>query len=151
MKMIYLHAALLATLLLSTSCVQETSQLTVEQYHLRERMFSENENQMAHGEVQRFLHGSISIAERKQKIGEYYHITWDKAPAEALQVVFAYQQAATGSKIIRETRKIQGPKINEYFAVAGESYQKKGRVLAWKFSVLKNGKELASKQSYMWQ
>jgi hypothetical protein len=37
------------------------------------------------------------------------------------------------------------------FAVIGDDYFKGGKVLAWRASVRRGGRELASRQSYLWK
>jgi hypothetical protein len=37
------------------------------------------------------------------------------------------------------------------FAVIGDDYFKGGKVLAWKASLRRGGRELATRQSYLWQ
>jgi hypothetical protein len=117
-------------------------------------MFDENEDPMARGEVQRHLHGAISVKEREQKIGQYYHVIWNEPMTKPLptQIVFEYLQAGSGSKVQRVVKESSSPgTVDAYFTIAGDSYAKKGRVLAWRASVKRGGKTLASKQSYMWR
>lgn len=147
-----LFAVLSALLLVSCSTVPQG--LTVKQYHLRENMFEENSDPMARGEVQRLLHGSVSVEERKQKIGQYYHVIWNetKTKAQPTKIVFEYLQAGSGSRVLREEQAVSSTGVADaYFTIAGDRYAKKGRVLAWRASVQRDGKMLASKQSYMWR
>ena len=137
------------------SCVAVKDGLTVKQYHLREDMFDEDDDLMVRGEVQRMLHGAVTMEERKEKIGQYYHVTWKEQAQsqQPVQVVFEYLQAASGSNVKTMERKgnCHEGRFETYFSVAGQDYQKKGRVLAWRISAKRNNKELASKRSYMWR
>jgi hypothetical protein len=128
--------------------------LTVKQYHLRENMFSENNDLMARGEVQRLLHGAVTVEERRQKVGQYYHMIW-KQPTDKprpVEFVFEYLQAGSGSQVKRQVQK--GTVLSQaeaHFAITGHDYQKNGRVLAWRASVKRDGQVLATKRSYMWR
>jgi hypothetical protein len=144
--------------LLLISCAKTPEGLTVSTYHLRESMFQENDDPMVRGEVQRYLHGTVTLEERLQKIGQYYHVTWkqsDQQPTDLVdktEVVFEYMQAASGSQIKRIVQRAQSPaQVDAYFTIAGNDYAKNGRVLAWRISVRNNGQTLDSKQSYLWR
>jgi hypothetical protein len=149
---------LAAFCLLIVSCAKTPQGLTVSTYHLRESMFQENDDQMVRGEVQRYLHGAVTVEERSQKIGQYYHVTWKQSDqltaglAGKTEVVFEYLQAASGSKVKRIVQRAQSPAhADAYFTIAGKDYAKNGRVLAWRVSVHNNGETLGSKQSYLWR
>ena len=121
-------------------------------------MFQENDDQMVRGEVQRYLHGAVTVEERSQKIGQYYHVTWKQSDqltaglAGKTEVVFEYLQAASGSMVKRIVQRAQSPAhADAYFTIAGKDYAKNGRVLAWRVSVHNNGEALGSKQSYLWR
>ncbi len=137
------------------SCVTVKDGLTVKQYHLREDMFDEDDDLMVRGEVQRILHGAVTMEERKEKIGQYYHVIWKEEGQwpQPVELVFEYLQAASGSKVKTMVRKgnCHEGQFDAYFSVAGHDYQKNGRVLAWRISAKRNNKELARKQSYMWR
>lgn len=136
------------------SCVSDPMGLTVKQYHLRENMFDENNDLMARGEVQRLLHGAVTVEERRQKAGQYYHLIW-KQPEEQqrpVEFVFEYLQAGSGSKIKRQVQQgTVAKKAEAFFTITGTDYQKNGRVLAWRASVKRDGEVLATKRSYMWR
>ncbi len=149
---------LAAFCLLIVSCAKTPQGLTVSTYHLRESMFQENDDQMVRGEVQRYLHGAVTVEERSQKIGQYYHVTWKQSDqltaglAGKTEVVFEYLQAASGSMVKRIVQRAQSPAhADAYFTIAGKDYAKNGRVLAWRVSVHNNGETLGSKQSYLWR
>lgn len=140
--------------LLMVSCVSDPIGLTVKQYHLREKMFEQNDDLMARGEVQRLLHGAVTIEERQQKVGQYYHAIWKQSTSkeQPIEVVFEYLQAGTGSKIKRLVKSGSATnRFDAYFTIAGHDYSKNGRVLAWRTTVRSGGTVVASKQSYMWR
>jgi hypothetical protein len=136
------------------SCVSDPRGLTVKQYHLRENMFQQNVDLMARGEVQRLLHGAVTVEERRQKVGQYYQVVWNQPDSSSseVEIVFDYLQAGSGSKVKSLERRFPAQdRVDAHFSVVGSDYQQNGRVLAWRVSVKRNGTVIASKQSYMWR
>jgi hypothetical protein len=70
-----------------------------------------------------------------------------------VDVVFQYQQGASGSRVKRMTKQFPANAADgtAEFAVVGDDYLKNGRVLAWQATVSRGGQEIASKRSYLWQ
>lgn len=128
--------------------------LEVRPLHLREIGGDDGDDPMVRGERQRRMHGAISVAEQGEKLGYYYTVLWDDASAgEPGEVVFEFQQGATGSRVKRMTHRIpagQGAGKAE-FTILGDAYRKGGRVLAWRCKLYRGGREMASRQSYLWQ
>ena len=140
--------------LVLASCVSDPHGLTVKQYHLRENMFDQNVDLMARGEVQRLLHGAVTVEERRQKIGQYYQVIWNQPgqTSSSMEVVFEYLQAGSGSTVKRLVQSAPfHDRLDAYFSIVGNDYRQNGRVLAWKVTVKDGGKTLDSKQSYMWR
>jgi hypothetical protein len=152
------HASLLLLLFLILACAKQEPDLQVRQYHLRESMFAENNDPMVRGEIQRRLHGAVTIEERRKKAGQYYDVTWNRgevgkyAAEVPVRVVFEYQQASTASLVKRMTRDLSCRQRCEVdFAIKGDDYTKNGRVLTWRVSVEEQGRVVAKKQSYLWR
>lgn len=107
-------------------------------------------------EKNRRLRGAVSMEERRQRLGQYYTLLWHD-PAGAgqgpVEVAFLYQQGASASRVKRMTRQFPADATEgtANFEVIGDDYFKNGKVLAWKATLSRNGRELASKQSYLWQ
>ena len=107
-------------------------------------------------EKARRLHGAISMAERRHKLGQYYTLLWSD-PAAAGQaeaeLIFQYQQGATASRVKRMVRKIPAADAQgtAEFAVIGEDYFTGGKVLAWKATLQRGSRVIATRQSYLWQ
>lgn len=96
------------------------------------------------------------MEERRQRLGQYYTLRWNDPAGVGkgdVRVVFLYQQGATGSLVKRMTRDFSSSTQEGMaeFAVIGDDYFKGGKVLTWKATVTRGGRELASKQSYLWQ
>ncbi len=149
--------ALLTTIFVA-SCSTPKDSLQVQQYHLRESMFQENNDPMVRGEVQRRLHGAITLAERREKIGQYYTVSYcrsreeSQANAAPVKIIFEYQQAVTASAIKRMEKSVSCTDEQEVeFAVVGEDYAKNGRVLTWRVRVMEGEQVLAEKRSYLWR
>jgi hypothetical protein len=111
---------------------------------------------MVRMEKSRRLHGAISMEQRRQRLGQYYTIHWhDSAGAGQgpVEVMFEYQQGATASLVKRMHKSFPAAASHgtAEFAVIGDDYFQGGRVLAWKATVTRGGRELASRRSYLWR
>ncbi len=128
----------------------------VKQFQLRDEERKAADEPMVRMEKNRHLHGSVSMAERRLRLGQYYTLIWNDPAgvgAGPVDVVFQYQQGATASRVKRMTKSFPAGDSTGIveFAVIGEDYFKNGKVLAWKATVSRGGRELASKRSYLWQ
>lgn len=128
--------------------------LEVRPVHLREIGGDDGDDPMIRGERMRRMHGAISVAEQGDRLGYYYTVLWDGSSGSGPgEVVFEFQQGATGSRVKRMTHRIpagEGAGKAE-FAIIGEDYRKGGRVLAWRCRLIRDGRQVASRQSYLWQ
>lgn len=145
----------LAALALIPACApSQPKSLEVKQYVLRDQETGRSEDPMARMEKMRRLHGAVSMEERRQRLGQYYTLVWhDSAGAGSggVTALFEYQQGS--SAIRRLTRSFPASETSGVadFAVTGDDYFKNGRVLAWRASISRGGREIASKQSYLWR
>lgn len=111
---------------------------------------------MVRMEKARRLHGAVSMAERKQRLGQYYTLLWSD-PAGAgqgpVEVVFQYQQGASASRVKRMTKLFPASAKEGVadFAVIGDDYFTNGKVLAWNATVRRGERELAARSSYLWR
>jgi len=81
-------------------------------------------------------------------------VLWrDEAGGAPVEVVFEYQQGATGSRIKRSVQKFapDASSGKAEFNVTGDNYTKGGKVLGWKVSLVRGGQVLDSRKSYLWQ
>lgn len=146
---------ILASILLG-ACAAPPEKLVVKQFFLRDQELETTEDPMVRMEKARRLHGAVSMAERRQRLGQYYTLVWSdpegvgNGPVEA---VFEYQQGASASRVRRMTKSFQASNASGIadFAVIGDDYFTGGKVLAWRASVRRDGRELASRQSYLWR
>lgn len=146
---------LLAAVLLG-SCAGNRQPLVVKQFVVRDQESGMGDEPMTAMEKNRHLLGAVSMEERRQRLGQYYTILWhDEAGAGSgpVEVVFQYQQGATASRVKRMSKSFPAAdgKGRAEFAVIGDDYFDNGKVLAWKATVSRGGRELASRRSYLWQ
>jgi hypothetical protein len=146
---------LLAVLLLG-ACAQQPEPLVVKQFQLRDQVPKTVDEPMVSMEKTRRLRGSVSLEERRQKLGQYYTLIWSDPIGVGqgeVEVVFQYQQGATASLVKRMVRNFPSGAGDgkAEFAVIGDDYFNHGKVLAWKATLMRGKRTLATKQSYLWQ
>lgn len=138
------------------ACAGPPETLVVKQFVLRDQERQTSDDPMVRMEKARRLHGAVSAAERRQRLGQYYTLIWhdpDGAGKDPIEVIFEYQQGVTASRVKRMTKLFPASDASGVadFAVIGDDYFAGGKVLAWRASVKRGGKELASRQSYLWR
>lgn len=148
----FIYCALAVALL--GACAGPPETLVVKQFQLRDQDPDEAEDPLVRMEKARRLYGAVSMAERRGRLGQYYTLIWhDPAPAEAAELIFEYQQGATASRVKRMVRNFSAgdSQGTAEFAVIGEDYFTGGKVLAWKATLRRGKRTVASRQSYLWQ
>lgn len=137
---------------LLASCAGPRS-LEVKQFVLRDAGADYGEDPMVRSEKLRRLHGAIGVKEQAERLGQYYTVLWKDDSQGPVKVVFEYQQGGSGSRIKREVRDFDAASTSGQaeFSVVGENFRNNGRVLAWRISLVRNGEEIASRRSYLWQ
>ncbi len=138
------------------ACAGRQETLVVKQFLLRNQTRDNDSEPMVRMEKERRLRGAVSMAERRQRLGQYYTLLWQDPAGVGqgpVEVVFQYLQGASGSRVKRMTKEFPASAAEGIveFAVTGDDYFTGGRVLAWRASVLRGGRELASRQSYLWR
>ena len=145
-----LGAALIA------SCAGPQPPLEVKTFKLSDTKLDHSIDPMVRGEKIRRLYGAVSVAEQQERLGAYYTAVWcdpQGAGSGEVEVRFEYQQGATASKVLQQVRKFPASAASGQadFAITGSNYLKNGRVLAWRITLLRNGREIASERSHMWR
>jgi uncharacterized protein YcfL len=146
----------LLALLSLAACSGPPRPLVVKQYLLRDQKRVTDEEGMVGMEKSRRLLGAVSMAERKERLGQYYTIIWNDAAGVGtgdVKIVFEYQQGATASKIKSMTKSFPASQKSGKveFSVIGSNFFKNGKVLTWKSTLMRGQKEVAHRQSYLWQ
>lgn len=141
---------------LLTACVGQREALVVKQFNLRDEVTDTGEEPSVRMEKLRRLHGAVSMEERRKKLGQYYSFAWSDPKAVGqgeVKLVFQYQQGASGSRIKKMTHEFPATAAEgeAEFAVIGDDYFTGGKVLTWKATLHRGNRELASRQSYLWQ
>lgn len=137
------------------SCAGSKDILKVHQFQLRDQVTGKGEEPMVRMEKLRRLHGAVSMEERRQRLGQYYTLIWQDPKGVGggpVEVLFEYAQGGSASQIKRMSELYPaeaGEGVVE-FAVIGDNYFENGKVLAWRASVSRGGKEIASRKSYLW-
>lgn len=154
MRALYFLA--MVSTLLSVSCTSHKSEVDVRTYHLKDVKRIDRENKVVRAEQQKRLRGAISNSEMAARKGHYYMIDWDvrqHSVTDPIRVIFRYHQAATGATELKMTENFMESETKGSceFAIVGELYQKKGRVLDWRVEVYSGAQLLASEQSYLWE
>ncbi len=130
--------------------------LVVKQFQLRDQKPLSTDDPMVRMEKERRLFGAVSMEERRGRLGQYYTMVWSDPNGTGnggVELVFQYQQGATASLVKRMTRTFPASEAHGTgeFSVIGDNYFKGGKVLAWKATLQRGGREIASRQSYLWQ
>jgi hypothetical protein len=145
----------LLVILCLTGCSTRSS-LEVDSFFMRDFSTPETDEPMVRMEKLRRLHGALTAAERNDRLGHYYTMHWSD-PAGAgkgeIEIVFEYQQGSTASQVKRQWQRFASSDRSgkAEFRVTGDDYLKGGRVLAWKATLKRGGREIESHHSYLWE
>lgn len=146
----------LIVVLFLAACAGQREALEIKQFKLRDQVANSTKEPSIRMEKLRHLHGAVSMEERKKKLGQYYTLLWSDPKAVGqgnVKLTFQYQQGATGSRIKTITHEFPASAAEgeAEFAVIGDDYFVGGRVTTWKATLRRGNREIASKQSYLWQ
>ena len=102
------------------------------------------------------LRDAATKKEKQRRLGQYYTIEWlDNTPKKPSRFIFEYQQASTGSKILKKVIDLPAPRSwgnkTEQFSIIGEEFLKQGRVMTWKLTLEVEGMPVAIRKSYLWE
>jgi len=128
--------------------------LEVRPFHLRDLTVVTDEDPMIRGEQRRRLYGAVGVREQEQRLGHYYTVLWqDDSGGAPARLVFEYQQGSSGSRVLRQEREFDAERQQgkAEFRVIGDDYFDGGRVLAWRCSLYRGERLVATRRSYLWQ
>lgn len=145
----------LLLILCLTGCSTRSS-LEVDSFFMRDFSAPETDEPMVRMEKLRRLHGVLTAAERNDRLGHYYTMHWSDptgAGKGEVEIVFEYQQGSTASQVKRQWQRFASSdrRGKAEFRVTGNDYLKGGRVLAWKATLKRGGREIESHHSYLWE
>jgi len=142
-----------------TSCATDNQNLCVDKFTLRSIKIEDSSQGMVRGEQQKRLYGAVSIEDHKQRIGQYYVVSWDLRNQKKItdwngqaQLVFRFKQASTGSKV-HTLSKLYPTEIKKgkwEINNIGDEFSENGRILAWRADLIYGGQAIASRESYLW-
>ncbi len=144
---------LIITAFLMIGCASEDP-LVVKQYTLRNQNERDPSGEpMVDHEKRRRLYGAVSMEERRARLGQYYTVIWQAEAGGKKELLFEYYQSGSGSQLKRQRSELPMDRASGKgeFSVIGDNYFSNGRVLAWKISLIENGRTIASEQSYLWE
>ncbi|MDZ4401347.1 hypothetical protein [Prosthecobacter sp.] len=125
----------------------------VKYYHLMPNYQPRSQDPAILFEREHHVYGAVTKEQIMDRFGHYYTVFWKADDrSEPVTVRFEYQQALSGlSKRVQEqiVDDIRRSNISK-FQITGQEYQKSGRVVAWRVSVLRGKEELVSQQSALW-
>ena len=139
----------LTALILCSCGAPET--LRVRQFHLRDIEPTDGHD-FIRAEMNMRLHGAVTLAERKLRLGNYYHLRWRGLSGKApVKIVFDYRQARTGATVRRlEVMAEPSKKGDREIAIKGRDYLRDGHVQSWRVRLYDGEKLVATKKSYLW-
>lgn len=154
-----LKLALAAFTLAGASCAaqQRVEGFTrVEDYHLREveKWAGSSVDPMAEFERKHLLFGAVTKEDVRGRVGQYYTFFWKARPGLGpVTLRFDYRRAGTGEEIYHIDQKVVEvrPKNRTKVRVIGDEYRAQGRVVAWRASLWRDGQELDSRRSFLWE
>lgn len=154
--MALLAAAILASLTACSTTTKEgeTYFTDIKYFHLKpgaERIPTQDPS--VQFQEKHLLYGAISREEQDARAGHYYVFLWKtKDTVSPAEVVFEFRQQLTGSEVQSVSVNVPDPrrKNTTKIAVTGDIYVNNGPVTSWRVTILQNGQEVATEQSYLW-
>ena len=101
-------------------------------------------------EQKHYLRGAVSDEDREARRGNYYTVffrTQDRVTP--VHAKFIYRQSATGFKEYSQEATVDPKKGLVRFAVAGEEYRTRGRLLDWQVTLTQGGQVIGQRKSYL--
>jgi hypothetical protein len=99
------------------------------------------------------LYGAITALDAHQRFGNYYTFFWHARRRADVTVLLEYRQDKLHSLVqAREVRyhAVRGSRETK-FAIIGDDFFDDGRVIAWRVSLVVDGRVVATKRSYLWE
>jgi hypothetical protein len=99
------------------------------------------------------LYGAITALDQKQRFGDYFDFFWRARREADVTVRLEYRQEKLHSFVqAREVRYPQGRGHHKTeFAIVGDDFSDDGRVIAWRASLIVDGRMVATTRSYLWE
>ncbi|MEO0453278.1 MAG: hypothetical protein AAFY98_03970 [Verrucomicrobiota bacterium] len=104
-------------------------------------------------EFQYFNHGAVTKAQRYNRVGQYYVVTWScKGDPKEVTLRLDYRQGLTREKVTTLEIPYEDAKgtYKGTFAVTGDQYYLNGQLLSWRISLVHDGVIVAQEKSFVW-
>lgn len=99
------------------------------------------------------MFGAVTALDQHQRFGNYFTFFWRARRRADVTVRLEYRQdklhAFTQAREV-SYRQVHGT-TRTVFAIIGEDFYDKGRVLAWRASLIVDGRIVATNRSYLWE
>ena len=154
-NLFFRFCAVTLAILLNSGCLSLDSQIQItnsKYFHLDPEKEINSPDPMVRFEQLHFLHGAVTDKEKKQRAGHYYVFWWTDPSRSPATIRFEYRQKKTGSEVYYREVKALNPRTKNKtrFQVTGKEYHSKGKVTAWRVSIIRENQIIASDQSYLW-
>ena len=98
-------------------------------------------------------YGAITSLDGRQRIGNYYTFFWRSRHSADVTVRFEYRQDKLHA--LTQAREVSYQQVHgttrTVFTVIGDDFIDDGRVIAWRATLIVNGRIVAVNRSYLWK
>ncbi len=99
------------------------------------------------------MFGAITALDQHQRYGNYYDFFWVARRTADVRVRLEYRQEQLHAFV--QAREVEYPQARGHyrteFAILGDDFFDDGRVIAWRASLIVDGRIVAVRRSYLWE
>jgi hypothetical protein len=99
------------------------------------------------------MYGAITALDQHQRFGNYYAFFWVARRPADVHVRLEYRQEKLHAFV--QAREVRYPRARGHheteFAIIGDDFYDDGRVIAWRASLIVDGRIVATRRSYLWE
>ncbi len=103
-------------------------------------------------EVERRYFGAVNQFEKRLREGCYHTFQWWAKERSDVTVRFEYRQEKLGAYVLAQEVRYEGVRgsVTTEFSVVGDDYHEDGPVVAWRLLIVRDGRVMGLKQSFLW-